>query len=315
VNLARDISDELDSPDAHAWWAFTRACADFWSGRAVAAAASLSEAEAIWRSSCVGVGREIAQARYLMVQAWLMAGKVDELVLRVPAWIKEAEERSDLYLITVLRSVSWPLWLGANDPERAESEVARVAEDLPRVADHAEWMVAVTYGHVDLYRGDAKKAWDRLGERWDGILGSTIAMLTVGRSISFELHARLALGRAALGEEVDASVAIVESDVKELSSIGLPCFQPRAVLLRAGLATLQGGPEGRRSAMRLLEQAEREFVGEAGNVMGAACARRRRGQLLGPQGKELVREAENTLRAMGIGDPARWTDMYSPGRY
>jgi hypothetical protein len=211
--------------------------------------------------------------------------------------------------------VSWPIWLGANDPERAESEVARVAEDLPRVADHSEWMVAVTYGHVDLYRGDADGAWTRLASRWEGILGSTIAMLTVGRSIAFELHGRLALARAAAGIDVEASMAIAESDAEELLRIALPCFEPRVALLRAGLSTVRGGEEARATAISLLEQAERDFAGEAGNAMGAACARRRRGQLLLDAGEELVRESDVLLRRMGIQDPARWADMYCPGKY
>lgn len=315
VDLARTLTERIDRPDARAWWAFTRACAEFFAGRAAQAAASFSEAEAIWRSSCVGVSREIAQARYLMVLSFHMTGSVTELTSRVPAWIKEAEERDDLYLGTVLRSASWPVWLGANDPDRAESEVERVAEDLPRIADHAEWMVAVSRGHVDLYRADAERAWSRLAERWEGILGSTIAMLTVGRAIAFELHGRLALAEAAAGHDPQARLAVAESDAREVTGLALPCFEPRVALIRAGIATLSDRPDGTETAMRLLETAEGDFMGEAGNVVGAACARRRRGQLKGPQGTELVREADAALRGAGISDPARWTNLYSPGRY
>src|SRR5262249_36828472 len=153
------IADRLDTAEARAWWAFTQASADFWTGGAAAAAAGFARAEAIWRSSCVGVTREIAQSRYIMIQAILMAGSYRQLAPRVPGWIKEAEERKDLSLATVLRSVSWPLWLGADDADRAENEVARVAEDLPRIADHSAWMVAVSYGHVDLYRGHVETGW------------------------------------------------------------------------------------------------------------------------------------------------------------
>jgi hypothetical protein len=315
VDLARALAGRVDTPDAHAWWAFAQACADFFAGNAPRAAASFAEAETIWRSSCVGVSREIAQARYLLVLSLHMTGSVRELRSLIPSWIAEADGRDDLYLGTVLRSGSWPVWLGANDPDRAESEVERVAEDLPRVADHAEWMVAVSRGHIDLYRGDAERAWTRLAERWEGILSSTIAMLTIGRAMALELHGRLALARAVTGQHVQESLAVAASDARELEGIALPCFEPRVALISAGIATLSEGPDAMTTATRLLEQAEGDFMGEAGNLVGAACARRRRGQLLGPKGAHLVGEADGALRGAGIADPARWTELFAPGRY
>ena len=52
---------------------------------------------------------------------------------------------------------------------------------------------------------------------------------------------------------------------------------------------------------------------EADMALHAACARRRKGELVGgEEGRGLVESANATLRERGVQDVDRWTAMYAP---
>jgi hypothetical protein len=71
-----------------------------------------------------------------------------------------------------------------------------------------------------------------------------------------------------------------------------------------------GQPE---AALRELEEAIAGFT-EAEMKLHAACARRRKGELLGgDRGLALIAEADAAMEAQGIRKPQQWADMYAPG--
>ncbi len=88
------------------------------------------------------------------------------------------------------------------------------------------------------------------------------------------------------------------------------CAAASAALLRASLAAARGRPE---DALGPLEAAAQGFDA-AEMALHAACARRRKGQLLGgDEGQALIAAADEALRSQGIRAPARWAALYVPG--
>ena len=84
---------------------------------------------------------------------------------------------------------------------------------------------------------------------------------------------------------------------------------PHAWLIRAAVAhqTVRAA-----EALGYLERAEAAFDA-AGMTLYAAAARRRRGELLGGAGRELVAAADAVMAARGVVNPARFAEMYAPG--
>ncbi|HYV36611.1 MAG TPA: AAA family ATPase [Gemmataceae bacterium] len=85
---------------------------------------------------------------------------------------------------------------------------------------------------------------------------------------------------------------------------------PKAYMLRAGMANLDGKPA---LAGELLVKAEAGFLA-ADMVLYAAVARRCRGLLRGGgEGQELIRTADAAMHAQLIRNPARFTNAVAPG--
>ena len=90
----------------------------------------------------------------------------------------------------------------------------------------------------------------------------------------------------------------------------VPWAIPLARLLTAGLAGLAGRVD---EAVAALAAAEPELEA-AGMELHLAVARRRRGELLGDAGAELVAQADAWLTAQGVANPARLAALFVPGR-
>ena len=80
-----------------------------------------------------------------------------------------------------------------------------------------------------------------------------------------------------------------------------------AALIRAGIAAQVGDVQ---QAIARLDLAASGF--DAADMrLHAACARRRKGELLGPAGAPLVAEADAFMASQAIARPAQWSAMYN----
>jgi hypothetical protein len=121
--------------------------------------------------------------------------------------------------------------------------------------------------------------------------------------------AALALAQARPSERARL-IAAAERDAQSLEREGRHYARAWAALLRAGVAASRG-QRGR--ALRELGSAIVGFD-EADLSLHAACARRRKGEILGgDEGRALIQRADSALRAQDIRDVERWTAMYAPG--
>jgi hypothetical protein len=105
-------------------------------------------------------------------------------------------------------------------------------------------------------------------------------------------------------------LSVARAGARRIAAEQMPWSDPIALLLRAGIASL----EGRDTAALTCLQAAADKFDRAGMKLYAAVTRRRLGALRGDDhGRELVRQAEAWMAAQQIRNPVCMTRMLAPG--
>lgn len=306
------IAAGIGDSDAFGWASYAKGVAAFWQGRPASCLTNIGAAEAHWRTTEGGRARELSMAKMAMHLSLTLVGAIEELTRCAPEWVREANDRDDLYLSTMLRAYRWTESLAADRPERALEEARDAMRRWGRKDfDVLEWEASTTRVQVSLYRGAPEAAWTEISRIWDAILESNIGMATQFRALSFDTWGRAALGVAATKDDPAPWLAHAEAAATELESLGLPCFATNVLLLRAGVHAVRRDIE---TAISLLRQSAAPLDGaEERNPLTARVADRQRGLLEGVLGEPVVRRAEDALRTLGIANPAAWCALYAPG--
>jgi len=171
--------------------------------------------------------------------------------------------------------------------------------------------------HVDLYTGDALRAWQRVHDGWRIARRSRLLFLELFKLDWRFLRARVAIALASLPAPEGRAPARdgwpraqllrrAEADAAFLAGCTFACGAPRAAAIRAAVAQLRGHPD---QATVLLRLAEVGFA-RADMVAHAAAAARASAVLRGGKGCE---EAEALLRAEGVRVPGVFAGVLVPG--
>ena len=316
LDRSRTLSDEIDDPAAQGLVEFGAAWVDYMQGRWRGAREHADRAEAILRSSPKGMAWQLGNTELCVVCSCFHLGETQELPRRVPALIKEAEERGDLYQATVLRhGTSNVTWLIVDDPDGARQRIAEAQQQWAREGysvQHYDHMYAL--GHVDLYCGEPAAAWQRLTEGWPALRKSLMLTVQMLRFEALQLRARAALALAATEPASSARRAkllrTAERDANKIAKEREPWSTPWAQLVLAGVAHAHGN---RDAAADLLRTAADNFAGVDMFMYHQLC-RRRLGELLGgSEGAQLVTTANDALRARAIANPDAIARTFAPG--
>ena len=237
-------------------------------------------------------------------------GEMAELSRRVPAALREATERGDLYLATNLR-LGYPnlIWLAKDDPDGASREATeamqRWAQGSMRLQHYYELLALA---HVDLYRGDAASALARVEDRWQPLARAMFLRNQVIRVNMLHLRARAALR---LAQDGDASrLPGVERAAAAITRERMPWSDPLANLLRAGIAAVRKDVT---AAAAELASAETGFAA-ADMRFHAQVAKRQRGLIVGgDEGRLLVTAADEWFTEQGVRRPASMSQLFAPG--
>jgi hypothetical protein len=160
-----------------------------------------------------------------------------------------------------------------------------------------------------LYRGDGEAAWRLLVEQEAMLRRSCLRRVQLLRIESHYLRARSALMIAAATRS-RRFLAIARVRAWRIARERMPWSDPIALLLRAGIANLEGRTP---LALQLLHDAADRFE-RADMKLYVAVSRRRIGALQDdPAGRELQRRAEAWMAAQNIRNPASITRMLAPG--
>ncbi len=311
--MAHAMARKLDQPYSTALATLAEGVAGTLEGRWKTAHDACERAEAIFRDRCTGVTWEMETLHWLSLWSLSYLGGLAELGRRLPTRLREARERGDLYAVVCHSTgLATLVWLAENDPETA---LARSRDALARWSQktfHVEhWWAMLGDRQVDLYRGDAEAAYEKVHAQWGALDSSLLLMVQLTRLEATHLRARsaLALARARPSSQ-RALCREVEQDAGRLLKERTPWCTPLVALLRAGAAATQGDPI---RAESLLRDAATGL--EAGHMeLYAAAARWQRGRLVGgDEGRAAVAAAERWMSDQGIVDRARMAAMLAPG--
>ncbi len=260
-----------------------------------------------------GAGWEIECGVVFSEVSLLWMGRFAELSLFSEGHAREALERGDLFGATYARMHTWFTPLTRGDVAGAR---ARMREAIGRWSQGGFHIMHFwsLYGETqyELYEGNARAARKRLEENWKALEGSNILRVQFHRVFMTLLRGSASLAAAANAGMFERRSFLREADKEadRLAGEGTHYADPTAALLRAGIQATRGSRE---SSLPLLEKAIAGFD-EADMALHAACARRRKGQIVGGEaGKALVDGADAVMKREGITLPERWTRIYAPG--
>ena len=272
-------------------------------------------AEQVYREHCTGVAWELDFTHIVSLRGLYYLGGLRELSRRLPALIREAQERDDLMAVATLRTRhSYLPLLAADEPQRALEDLRRmVGQWSHKTFSNQHYWAMVAEGEIALYERDGEAAWNLLADQWGRFKKSGLIRLQLYRIEALHLRARGAIVRASKEglhvPDQQQFLRSAERDVRRIEREGTPWGLPLARLIRAGIAAARTDPE---EGLRQLARAEDEFA-QLDMALYAAAARRRRGELLGGEGQSLVASADARMAEEDIRNPGRMADMLAPG--
>lgn len=309
----RALVDRLESPHAVGLATLTAGLAAYLRGEWRQAVELFTESEAMLLDRCTGVALELDNARNFLLRSYVWLGELNELRRRLPALLKDANERGDLYAATMfgVRNSFIPC-LVADDVARAQEVARRAIEQWPQTGFHtAHYIHLCVATEIDLYSGNGAAARKRLLDDWERLTRSLILRVRFALVEATHLRARTALA-AASEDGHPALLEAAERDATIIENEKLAWGEPLAVLTRAAIASARGSKD---LAVHLLAHAASQL--ETRNMLlYAAAARHRHGELVGgDEGAALIRSAEDWMTGQKILNPRRMTQMLIPGKW
>ena len=163
---------------------------------------------------------------------------------------------------------------------------------------------------INLYRGDAVAAWNRVNKHWTGPPDAMLLHVEIVRIYMPHLRARCAL--AALGSSLGSGplLASAARDARRLRRERPAYARALAGTIEAALAFEHGDAT---SASDLLRESAGRLDALGWGCFGVA-ARRRQGELEGGDaGNKIVNDVDDYLGAQGVKRPDRMTALQLPG--
>jgi hypothetical protein len=241
-----------------------------------------------------------------------MTGAMHALTRASAAWLRDAEQTGDLYLMSSLANGLGNLaWLVRDAPAEARDRVDAVTGLWSRRAYlHQHWLALWAHCQIDLYEGQPRQAVARIERDAPDLTRSQFLRVHLISILWRELRARAALAAVA-GDDTRARerLAAVRADVRWIRSTRAAWGQGLADLLDASCEWLEGRSE---LAVAGLRRAVAGFDA-SGLALHAAAARWRLGRVVGGDEGELLRR--NALRFMEDGGarvPERLVRMLAP---
>jgi tetratricopeptide (TPR) repeat protein len=300
--------DMVHTPEALGIASFSAGSVAMMEGRWRRARDHLVVADTIYREQCTGVTCEIDSVDVDLLISLAYLGEFKELGQRVRAYVREAEQRGDLYGATLMRTSEPNLaWLADDDPAgaRREADTARKGYSTKAVIMES-YLDPLAQARIDLYLGDTARAWERVCACWRSLKKQLLDKVQMFRIVVYNLRGTVALAESARRPELLSQAA---RDARNLRSEGVPWALGLGMLLEAGLSAAKGDEAG---ALARYGHAALQ-LDEADMAFHAACARWRQGELMGGDaGRSLVGRAQAFAAAQAIRDPMRFRGLIAP---
>jgi serine/threonine protein kinase len=308
---AHELARRIQQPHALGMVALAEGVAAMSGGRWADGAGALAQAEAVFRTRCIGVVWELATLHHFRVWSLAFRGEYREMMSYGHDVLNEARGRNDVYTPSTIGMFVEPIQrLLDDDPNGSRTALHDVARHWThRGVSLQRVMQYMQDTFIDLYAGDGEGAWNRLNEWWPELRSSYLLRLEQMRIQMLHLRAVCAI-QASVATRNAALLRVAEQDATRIERERAPWAEPEAQIIRASLAALRGDRTG---AVELLDRAatrcealdRRQF---------ARPSRWQQGRLMaGDEGRRLTAAAESAMVEQGIRNPARWTALHLPG--
>ena len=283
----------------------------YFTGRFRAAVEHSERFFAIHRDGLTPTRWELRATQYFGLCSLVYCGELGELRQRLPAYLREAQDRGDLFLSTNFCVGETNVhWLFEDDPSGAE----RVIDEAMSGWSHdgsfqvQHWYALQSRAQIALYRGEGTAAFAQIERDFPALQRSLLLRVQHTR-----VKARWIRARCALTLGTEAGRVVARAEARRLEREGAAWAAPIAdVVLAAGAVQEAHGNE----AVRLLRRAADAFD-RAELPMFAAATRARLGKLLltgkDPRGAAMLEDALDWLRVRGVQRPEKIVDVFAPG--
>jgi serine/threonine protein kinase len=245
---------------------------------------------------------------FFELQSIACLGNVSEVVERVPEVLRDAEARGDLYAAVCYRTwrCSWA-WLGPDRPDEARRQ-ARLAEGQWNQAGYhlQHWYTTQALAEIDLYCGpvDASKA--RLDAEWKRMF--FLQQIQHTRIEMWYLRSRVLIALAGCAFDPELLRA-ARADANRLLKERTLWSGALGRLLLACTESFEAPDR----AIAILSEVEGQFD-VIDMHLHVAVTRYRRGELMRDEkGAQLVQEAAEQIRRLGVARPEAFVQMLAPG--
>ncbi len=309
-DLVRRLVDEGDSGEMQGFFQGTRGVGIFLRGRWAEALDVLDTAYREYPNNRAGWH---SNANLFAAYCLLYMGRLSELAVRHERLSREAEQRGDLYTTVNLQlSPQRLLSLAADDPEtaRRDARTAMLSWSQRRyLLQH--WQATRTEAEVDLYVGEAERAYATMRRDARALAKSFLLHGQFVRVLTAELRGRCAIASAEADPALrSARLTEAQRLSRSLAREAMPYASLFAAILRAGTAGVRGdeavATEWLHAAIRMAEETQM--------ILHAAASRCALGALLGGErGRDLTRRGHEVMEGQGVRAPARFAAMLVPG--
>ena len=313
VRTAESLALRSQDPHGSALAKIAGGLVHAFSGEWRAAQRMLDEAEVILRERCRAVTWELTNAQAWSCNSLILCGDLPAASARVPALIREAQERSDRYALMHLIYPACITALVANDVEtgfRVATDDSSFRSCEPGRFTAGHWGRLISTQSVHRYRGEGRRARRFVQEQWPGLVSSQFLRVHLMRVFSEFERALCCIAALDEGETSRELVRQAEQSLKRVRRDSPVYAVPMADFAAGCLAAAQGDPA------RALTAFERAASGLAAVDMGylALCARKRCAELLGgDSGRTLSRKCSEDFAELGVVDIDACLTMSAPG--
>ncbi|HEY0483944.1 MAG TPA: protein kinase [Kofleriaceae bacterium] len=249
---------------------------------------------------------ELSAGRFFLIYSLHKIGDFARLRAYSERFIREAEQRGNVYTRTTISRLCNVLWLVADDPARAREDLKTDSWISYSQGYHLQhWHELNARVEIAIYEGSAIDK-EFLAQHLEGLKKSFLQ-----RVLGYRCDTAWLVGRMALSEalQAPAQLGVVRRSIAKLLSYETHYPRMLATMLRATLAVHEGK----------LDRATADFrevvaMGEATHIAFVTeAARRRLGALIGgDEGRALIAAAERWMTEAGIASFDRMTNLASP---
>lgn len=312
VARAVRLAEETAEPQAVGYSYGTEALYHYYLGDFRAALEWTDRAIRVLRDQCRGVAWELDSSSLFRIWSHYYLGNIATLGEEVPALVREARERDNLFAHTSLNVGQAAMhYLARDRVEEGRRVGAEVMARWSFAGFHLQhYWAFLSNTAFDIYDRRGLSAFQHARGMWNVIRRAYLMRVSVVRVETTELLGRSALLAAQMSPAVRRRATSTATwAAKKLGREPSAWAQAHSVLLRAGLAHIDDRAV---RAAALYAQAETQFA-ECGMKAHGMAARWRRAQLSDlSQSRLLVREVDEWCAAQRIVYPEAYLGMLAP---